>query len=62
MKNYKYYYKSDTNKEIVGRVEAEFLNEAIIKAAINKNLSYSKFIELFDVEEITNERNNERNN
>ena len=58
MKKYKYYYKNDSSKEPVGTINAEFLDEAIIKAAQKKQLIYSKFLELFKIEEIINERKN----
>ena len=58
MKKYKYYYKNDSSKEPVGEVKAEFLDEAIIKASQKKQLIYSKFLELFKIEEIINERKN----
>jgi hypothetical protein len=57
MKKYKYYWKYDVNKEAIGNVKAEFINEAIIKAANKKQLSYEKFLMLFKIEEI-NERKN----
>jgi len=57
MKKYKYYWKYDVNKEVIGNVKAEFINEAIIKAANKKQLSYEKFLMLFKIEEI-NERKN----
>lgn len=57
MKKYKYYFRHDVNKEAVGKVKAEFINEAIIKAANKKQLSYEKFLMLFKIEEI-NERKN----
>lgn len=57
MKKYKYYFRHDVNKEAVGKVKAEFINEAIIKAANKKQLSYEKFLMLFEIEEI-NERKN----
>jgi|19_taG_2_1085344.scaffolds.fasta_scaffold14784_2 hypothetical protein len=57
MKKYKYYYRLDENREPVGIVKADFRNEAILKAAEKKRLSYEKFIMLFGVEEI-NERKN----
>ena len=57
MKKYKYYFRHDVNKESVGNVKAEFINEAIIKAANKKQLSFEKFLMLFKIEEI-NERKN----
>jgi len=57
MKKYKYYFRCDVNKEAVGKVKAKSSNEAIIKASKKKQLSYEKFLMLFEVEE-TNERKN----
>ena len=57
MKKYKYYFLLDVNKEAVDKINAESINEAIIKASKKKQLSYEKFLMLFEVEE-TNERKN----
>ena len=57
MKKYKYYYRLDENKESVGIVKASFKNEAILKAAEKKRLSYGRFIILFEIEEINEGKN-----
>ena len=57
MKKYKYYYRLDENKEPVGIVKADFKKGAITKAAEKKQLSYEKFIMLFEVEEIDERKN-----
>jgi len=56
MNKYKYYYRLDVNKEAVGKIKAESINEAIIKAAFKKQLNYEKFLMLFEVEEIDGKR------
>jgi hypothetical protein len=56
MNKYKYYYRLDVNKEAVGKIKAESINEAIIKAASKKQLNYEKFLMLFEVEEIDGKR------
>jgi len=57
MKKYKYYFRHDVNKEAVGKVKAEFINEAIIKAASKKQLSFEKFLMLFEVKEVDEGKN-----
>tara|TARA_R110002020_G_scaffold191685_4_gene391617 strand:+ start:174 stop:347 length:174 start_codon:yes stop_codon:yes gene_type:complete len=57
MKNFKYYFRHDVNKEALGKVKAESINEAIIKAAKKKQLSYDKFLMLFEVEKIDGRKN-----
>lgn len=57
MKKFKYYYKSDSNKETVGTVKATSIGEAKTKARIKKQLNEYEFSKLFNVEEI-NERKN----
>jgi len=52
MKQFKYYFNSDLNKESVGRVKAKDIHNARQKAAIKKNLSLTRFVKLFNVEEI----------
>ena len=53
MKNqYKYYFKTDLNKETVGIVNAKDLQEAYIKASYKKKLAPMHFKELFNLEEI----------
>ena len=52
MSKYKYYSKTNKDKETVGIVEARNKELAITKAAINKQLSINTFTMLFDIEEI----------
>jgi len=57
MKKYKYYYRSDSNKETVGIVEAMSMVNAVDKAAAKKNLGVLEFSSLFNVEEIDGRQN-----
>jgi hypothetical protein len=57
MKKYKYFHRSDVNKEAIGKVNAKSINEAILKSSEKKKLSFEKFLIIFGVEEI-NERKN----
>ena len=57
MKKYKYYSRSDRQKETVGIVKAISLNNAIDKAAAKKRLGVLEFISLFNVEEIDGRKN-----
>jgi|TARA_R100000081_G_C4720263_1_gene117645 hypothetical protein len=50
MNQYKYFFKSDSKKEAVGKIKADGLYEATKKAAAKKKLSLNHFIELFNVE------------
>lgn len=50
MNQYKYFFKSDSKKEAVGKIKAEGLYEATKKAAAKKKLSLVSFMELFNVE------------
>tara|TARA_Y100000389_G_scaffold182043_1_gene198284 strand:- start:593 stop:754 length:162 start_codon:yes stop_codon:yes gene_type:complete len=50
MNNYKYFFKSDSKKEAIGKVNSEGLYEATKKAASKKKLSLVHFMELFNVE------------
>jgi len=52
MSKYKYYNKTNKDKETVGIVEARNKELAITKAAMNKRLPVNKFTMLFDIEEI----------
>ena len=52
MKTFKYFFLSDTNKEPIGNVTANDLQEAYIKASYIKKLAPIHFKELFKVEEI----------
>ena len=49
MDKYKYYLKSDKQKESVGTVKAYGLEDAIRKAAIKKHLSINNFKRLFNI-------------
>ena len=53
MKKYKYFHRSDLNKETVGVVKAKNETQASIKAAKKKQLPIKDFLELFFIEEIT---------
>lgn len=55
MKNYGLFTKSGTNKvvEIINRVQAETLEEAVIIFSKIKKLSKKNIIDIFDVREIT---------
>jgi hypothetical protein len=50
MNTYKYFFKSDSKKEAVGKINAGGLYEAMKKAASKKRLSLDHFMELFNVE------------
>ena len=50
MNRYKYFFKSDSSKEAVGKVKAEGLYEATKKAAAKKKLTLTNFMDLFNVE------------
>lgn len=52
MKQYKYYFISDSKKEPIGKVKAYTKHKAIQKSAARKRLSVEHFLELFNVEEI----------
>ena len=51
MKQYKYFFKSDSKKEAVGKIKAPTKNKAIQKAAARKKLNLEHFLELFNIEE-----------
>tara|TARA_Y100001972_G_C7474892_1_gene241607 strand:+ start:433 stop:600 length:168 start_codon:yes stop_codon:yes gene_type:complete len=55
MYKYKYFFKSDSSKEAIGKVKAAGLYEATKKAAAKKKLSLIHFMELFNVEVLENE-------
>ena len=55
MKKFKYYYSRDKSKETIGTVKAINLSEAIIKAAQKKDLGWTSFMKVFNIEEIKNE-------
>ena len=52
MSKYKYYFKTDKNKEAVGTVEAKTRENAILKAATKKDFTLYTFQQLFEVEKI----------
>ena len=56
MKKFKYYYSRDKSKETIGTVKAANLSEAITKAAQKKDLGWTSFMKMFNIEEIKNER------
>ena len=56
MKKFKYYYSRDKSKETIGTVKAANLSEAITKAALKKDLGWTSFMKMFNIEEIKNER------
>tara|TARA_B100000963_G_scaffold164799_1_gene143086 strand:+ start:307 stop:465 length:159 start_codon:yes stop_codon:yes gene_type:complete len=50
MNQYKYFFKSDSSKEAIGKVKADGLYEATKKAAQKKKLNLIHFMELFNIE------------
>jgi hypothetical protein len=57
MKKYKYYSRSDRQKETIGVVKATSIGEAKTKARIKKQLDIYEFSKLFKVEEIDEREN-----
>jgi len=47
---YFYYHKNDSNKEPIGKIEANNLEEALLKAAQIKQLKIDDFLDVFKVE------------
>jgi hypothetical protein len=47
---YFYYHKNDKKKEPIGKIEANNLDEALIKAAHIKQLTPDNFLDVFKVE------------
>jgi hypothetical protein len=47
---YFYYHKNDEKKEPIGKIEADNLEEALIKASHIKQLSPDNFLDVFKVE------------
>lgn len=47
---YFYYHKNDKNKEPIGKIEANNLEEALLKAAHIKQLKIDDFLDVFKVE------------
>jgi len=58
MNKYKYFFKSDLNKEKIGVVKAKNEDEAYLKAANKKNLLLHHFKQIFKINKINNERKN----
>jgi len=54
MNTYTYSYKTDSKKEIIGRVRAADLFEAQIKVAIIKQLSIEDTKQLFEINKTVN--------
>ena len=54
MNTYTYSYRSDSNKEIIGRVQAADLFEAQIKVAMIKKLSIESINKLFEIKKSLN--------
>ena len=54
MNTYTYSYKTDSKKEIIGRVRAADLFEAQIKVAIIKQLSIEVTKQLFEINKTVN--------
>ena len=52
MNKYKYFFRSDVNKEAIGVVKAKNETQALIKAARKKQLHMEHFLEIFFIEEI----------
>ena len=52
MSKYKYYSKTDKNREAIGIIEAKTRENAIIKAATKKDFTLYTFQKLFEVEKI----------
>jgi len=58
MDTYTYAYKTDSKKEVIGRVLAEDLFEAQIKIAMIKKLSIESTKQLFEITKtVKNEKN-----
>ena len=50
MNRYKYFFKSDSQKEAIGIIKADALYDAFKKAAAKKKLNLNEFMDLFNVE------------
>tara|TARA_R100001230_G_C5596351_1_gene111304 strand:+ start:103 stop:291 length:189 start_codon:yes stop_codon:yes gene_type:complete len=58
MNTYTYSYRSDSNKETIGRVHASDLFEAQIKVAMIKKLSIESINKLFEIKKsLSSEKN-----
>jgi predicted transcriptional regulator len=60
MDTYTYSYKTDSKKEIIGRVQATDLFEAQIKVAMIKQLSIQDTKQLFEINKTVNNEKNVR--
>ena len=47
---YYYYHKNDPKKEPIGKIEADNLEEALLKASHIKQLKIDDFLDVFKVE------------
>ena len=47
---YYYYHKNDPKKEPIGKIEADNLEEALLKASHVKQLKIDDFLDVFKVE------------
>lgn len=52
MSKYKFYSKSDPNKEAITIIEAPDLDAAVTTCSTIKNLTIDDFLKLFKVEEV----------
>jgi hypothetical protein len=52
MNKYKYFFKSDPNKEAIGVLKAKNEKQAYLKAAKKKQLPLVDFINIFGIKEI----------
>ena len=52
MNTYKYFFIADSNKEAIGKIKANDIHSARKAAASKKNLSLTKFVKLFNIEEL----------
>ena len=50
METYIYYHKNNKDKEPIGKIEANNLEEALLKAAHIKQLKIDDFLDVFKVE------------
>ena len=55
MKSYVYYYKSDSSKEVIGRVNANNLNEARAMVMEIKRLPFDAVTSLFEIKQVRND-------
>ena len=57
MTTYVYYYKSDSSKEVIGRVNANNLDEARAIVMEIKRLTYDAVTSLFEIKQVRNHEN-----